>query len=249
MSLKILEEIAAYKIRISKRAFCSAIVVAGGKGTRMEAKINKVYMEISGKQTIVRVLDTFQENLLIDEIVLVVNERDKEYCEQQILDNNFYTKLKVVVIGGKRRQDSVYNGLKKVSEHAEIILVHDGARPLVTHDIIERSIDGALEYGAVITAVPVKDTIKIADKDGFVYETPERNTLWAVQTPQVFKKELIMEAYKNAEDMNIQATDDAILVEKLGHRIKLVEGSCENIKITTPEDIAIAEAILEWREK
>ena len=247
MNLEILEEIVPYKIRISERVFCSAVIVAGGKGTRMESKINKVFMEICEKQTILRVLDVFQENSLINEIILVVNERDKDYCEQ-VVDKNIYTKLKKVLSGGKRRQDSVSNGLKKVSEEAVVVLVHDGARPLVTHDIIQRSIEEAVKYEAVTTAVPVKDTIKISDADGFVCETPERNTLWAVQTPQVFKKELLLEAYNNAENLNIQATDDAMLVERLGHKIKLVEGSYENIKITTPEDIAIAEAILKYRE-
>jgi len=248
MSVQTIELAFQQKYEISNKTFCSVVIVAGGKGTRMDSRINKIFMDIAGKQTIVRVLETFQESQLINEIVLVVNERDKDYCEKEIIDKKLYTKLKKVVVGGKRRQDSVSNGLKQVSDEAVIVLVHDGARPLVTHDIIERSVKGALEYDAVITAVSVKDTIKIMDKDGFVCETPQRNTLWAVQTPQVFKKGLLLEAYKNAEYLDIEATDDAMLVEKLGIRVKIIEGSYENIKITTPEDIAIAEAILKWRE-
>lgn len=249
MSLEILEEIAPYKIRISDSIFCSAIVVAGGRGTRMESKINKVYMDISGKQTIVRVLEAFEENRFINEIILVVNERDIDYCREQFEGKAEYQKLKEIVIGGKRRQDSVANGLKMVSNQAEIVLVHDGARPLVTHEIIERSIEGAFKYDAVITAVRVKDTIKVADNNGFICDTPERKSLWAVQTPQVFKKELLVEAYKKARDFNIEATDDAMLVERLGYTVRIIEGSYENIKITTPEDIAVAEAILRYREK
>lgn len=249
MSLEILEEVAPYKIKISKRAFCSAVVVAGGKGTRMESSINKVFMDIAGKQAIVRVLETFEENEFINEIILVASQRDIDYCKKQFANKAEYQKIKEIVVGGKRRQDSVSNGLKMVSDQAEMILVHDGARPLVTHDIIDRSIEGALRYGAVTTAVPVKDTIKVADKDGFICETPERKKLWSVQTPQVFRKELLIQAYKNAEDSDIEATDDAMLAERLGHKIKLIEGSYENIKITTPEDIAIAEAIIRYREK
>ncbi|MGE5328977.1 MAG: 2-C-methyl-D-erythritol 4-phosphate cytidylyltransferase [Deltaproteobacteria bacterium] len=248
MSMETLQETFQQKYKVSSQVFCSAIILAAGKGTRMEAKINKVYMEIAQKPIAARTLEVFEESPLINEIIVVINERDKHYYEEKI-GGSFNPKIKAVVFGGKRRQDSVSNGLKQVSQQAEIVLVHDCARPLVTCDIIERSLAGAAEYGAVCVGMPVKDTIKIVGKDGFVSETLPRDILWSVQTPQAFKKELLVQAHNRAEALDIQATDDAMLVEMLGHRIKVIEGSYENIKITTPEDIAIAEAILKYREK
>ncbi len=235
-------------IQVGKHVFCSAIVLAAGKGKRMESNVNKVYMNLLGKKTIVRTLEPFQESPLIDEIILVVNENDITYCGFEVIDRSIFTKVTKIVAGGAERQESVYNGLKEASEKARLVLIHDGARPLVTEEIIERSILGALEYGAVSTGMPVKDTIKIINQEGFVCSTPERNTLWAVQTPQVFKREIILEAHKRAKEFEVQATDDAMLVEKMGYRLKLIEGSYENIKITTPEDVVIARAIIRDRE-
>lgn len=229
-------------------AFCSAVIVAAGKGRRMESNVNKVYIDLVGKKTIVRTVEAFQQSPFVDEILIVVCESDLTYCGFEVIDKSVLTKVIKIIAGGASRQQSVYNGLKEVSEHAELVLIHDGARPLVTGEIIEASIQGALEYGAVSTGVPVKDTIKVVDSQGFVCSTPDRSTLWAVQTPQVFKRSIIVEAHQKARELDIDATDDAMLVEKMGYRLKLVQGSYENIKLTTPEDVIIARAIINDRE-
>lgn len=235
-------------LKVNHYKFCSAVIVAGGKGRRMESKVNKVYIDLLGKKAIVRTLEPFQRSPLIDEIILVVNQNDLGYCESEVIDRSIFTKIKKIISGGMKRQDSVYNGLKEVSEKAELILIHDGARPLVTEDIIERSIQDAIKYGAVAVGVPVKDTIKIVDNEGFVADTLKRDTLWAVQTPQVFRRNIIFEAHSKARELGIQATDDCMLVEKLGYKVKITEGSYENIKLTTPEDVIIACALIKDRE-
>lgn len=235
-------------MKVGSHPFCSAIIVAAGKGRRMEASVNKVYIDISGKKTIIRTLEPFQQNPFVDEIILVVSERDISYCGFELIDKSVFSKVKKITAGGCKRQDSVYNGLQEISEKAEIIVIHDGARPLVTEDIIERSVRSAMEFGAVSTAVPVKDTVKTADQSGFVSGTLDRSTLWAVQTPQAFKRDIIREAHEKARELDVEATDDAMLVENLGYKLKLVEGSYENIKLTTPEDVIIARAIIQDRD-
>ena len=236
-------------LKISNQAFCSAIIVAAGKGRRMESSVNKVYIDLNGKKAIVRTLEAFQENHLINEIILMVNEKDIEYCKCEVVDFSVFTKIKNIVHGGVTRQESVRNGIDEISEQSEFVLIHDGARAMISQDIIERSIEGAIRYGAVSIGMPVKDTIKVTDKNGFVINTLERSTLWAVQTPQVFKKDIILEAHKRAQELDIEATDDAMLVESLGYKLKLIEGSYENIKLTTPEDVIIARALIEDRER
>lgn len=243
---QLLEKLSLVKSR--QHLFCSAIILAAGKGRRMESNVNKVYIDLLGKKTIVRTLEPFQQSPLIDEIILVVGENDITYCGFEVIDKLVLAKVKEVVVGGVSRQESVYNGLMSVSEDAGLVLIHDGARPLVTEEILERSIQGALEYGAVTTGVRVKDTIKVVDNEGFVRSTPDRRTLWAIQTPQVFKRNIIFEAHKLGRESGIEATDDAMLVENLGHRLKIIEGSYENIKLTTPEDVIIARAIINDRE-
>ena len=243
---QLLEKLSPVKSR--QHSFCSAIILAAGKGRRMESSVNKVYIDLLGKKTIVRTLESFQQSPFIDEIILVVGENDITYCGFEVIDKLFFTKVKEVVGGGVSRQESVYNGLQAVSKDAKLISIHDGARPLVTEEILERSIQGALEFGAVTTGVPVKDTIKVINNEGYVTDTPDRNKLWAVQTPQVFKRNIIFEAHKQGRELGIEATDDAMLVENLGHRIKIIEGSYENIKLTTPEDAIIARAIINDRE-
>ena len=236
-------------LELDNHAFCSAIIVAAGKGRRMESSVNKVYIDLNGKKAIVRTLEAFQENSFINEIVLVVNEKDIEYCKYEVIDFSVFTKIKKIVHGGVTRQESVQNGLEEISKQSEFVLIHDGARVMISHDIIERSIEGAISFGAVSIGVPVKDTIKVTDKNGFVIKTLERNTLWAVQTPQAFKKDIILEAHKRAKELAIEVTDDAMLVESLGYKLKLIEGSYENIKLTTPEDVIVVRAFIEDRER
>ncbi|MCR4436763.1 MAG: 2-C-methyl-D-erythritol 4-phosphate cytidylyltransferase [Clostridiales bacterium] len=225
--------------------FVSAVIVAAGRGTRMNMDINKQYIEICDKPVLARTLDIFQNYREIDEIVLVVNEQDLVYCKQSIVDPYSFDKVKTLVVGGQERQQSVLNGLKEVDAECDIVLIHDGARPFVDERILADNISAARELGAVCTAVPVKDTIKTSGLDGFIGETLDRSLLWAVQTPQTFKYDLIMNAHLKALQDGFKGTDDAVLVERMGGRIKLVMGSYNNIKITTQEDLVIAEAITE----
>jgi 2-C-methyl-D-erythritol 4-phosphate cytidylyltransferase len=153
-----------------------------------------------------------------------------------------------IVEGGSERQDSVYNGLKAIHNDCDIVLIHDGARPFVTHNIIEEGINIANKTGACIAAVPVKDTIKVASENMDVVNTPNREALWAVQTPQFFKYQLLMGAYEKLQNSNLKATDDAMLIEELGYPVKIINGSYENIKITTPEDLILGEGILKKRK-
>jgi len=224
--------------------FTSAVIVAAGRGTRMNMDINKQYMEISGKQVLARTLQVIEDCEYVNEIVLVVNPLDIMYCKQSIIDIYGFEKVKTIVAGGNERQNSVYNGLLEVSKDCEILIIHDGARPFLEEKNIIDSITAALEFGSACTAVPVKDTIKSVDSENFVLETPDRKKLWAIQTPQTFKYSIIMEAHARAIREGYIGTDDAVLVERLGIPTKLVMGSYFNIKITTKEDIVLAEAIV-----
>jgi len=224
--------------------YTSVIIVAAGRGTRMEMDKNKQYIEVCGVPILARTLQCFENCRLIDEIILVVNEHDIFYCKQNIVDEYGFKKVKTIAAGGKERQDSVFNGLREVSSGTDIVLIHDGARPFVTEESIAGSVYAALEYGASCAAVPVKDTIKQADENGFIDKTLERQLLWSIQTPQTFRYGLIMEAHGKALKSGFRGTDDAVLVELLGTRVRLVMGSYNNIKITTREDLTLAEHIV-----
>jgi 2-C-methyl-D-erythritol 4-phosphate cytidylyltransferase len=177
--------------------------------------------------------------------VVVVNEKDIIYCKQNIVERYGFEKVKVLVSGGGTRQESVARGLGQVGEDCGIILIHDGARPFIDAASIASSIDAAEEFGAACVAVPVKDTVKSADSEDFVNSTPDRSRLWSIQTPQAFKADIIKKAHRIAAEEGFSGTDDAVLAERLGHRLKLVMGSYFNIKITTQEDLVLAEAIAE----
>lgn len=224
-----------------QKAKCTAIVLAAGQGKRMGTKVQKQYLEIDGKPVLYYSLKAFEDSNLIDEIILVVGENQKEYCEKEIVSKYEITKVKKIVQGGAERYHSVWNGLQEIEDG--YVLIHDGARPFVNEEMVQRVYDEVLLYKACVVGMPVKDTIKIADVEGYVDATPERSLLWQVQTPQVFQTSLIKEAYKKMmQSDTIKATDDAMVVEQmLGGKVKLVLGSYENIKITTPEDLEIAE--------
>jgi len=221
----------------------SVVVVAAGSGTRMNMNMNKIYLDICGKPVLARTLQIFEDNDSIEEIILVLNSNDIVYCKQNVIDVYGFNKVTKIVAGGKERQNSVFNGIREVNENCSIVLIHDGARPFIDDEIIYDSIIAAKEYGAAGIAVPVKDTIKIADADGYVKETPDRSMLWAIQTPQSFKYDVIMNAHLKAIEEGYIGTDDAVLVEKMGYKMKLIKGSYSNIKITTREDIKLAESI------
>lgn len=223
-----------------------AVVLAGGQGKRMQSKVQKQYMLLSGKPLIVYALDAFEKSP-VDKIVLVTGAGEEDYVQETIVNAYGFSKVSAVVAGGKERYHSVYEGLKQL-EDCEYVLIHDGARPMVTEEIIERAIAGARQYCACVVGMPVKDTIKMADEDEFAEITPDRSRLWQVQTPQAFSYELVRAAYDEImADPALQSgiTDDAMVVEsRTDCKVKLVKGSYENLKVTTPEDLLLAEALL-----
>ena len=226
-----------------------AIVLAAGRGKRMQSDVAKQYLLVRNKPVLYYSLKAFQDSL-VDEIILVTAESEIAYCKDEIVEKYAFSKVSQIIAGGKERYHSVHNGLK-ACEDADIVLIHDGARPFVDDAIIARNINMVKEYGACVTGMPVKDTIKIADAEGFVQETPRRDLIWAIQTPQTFRYDLIRNAYDtflNNEEANCKSynvTDDAMVAELFGGlKVKLVEGSYNNVKITTPEDMVLAEAIL-----
>lgn len=221
----------------------SVVIVSAGRGSRMKSDINKQFLKIGGKEVIAHTVERFYNNKNIGEIIIVVREDEKEFFQENIINKYGYKNIKIA-FGGKERQDSVYNGLKEVDKNCGIVLIHDGARPFVTNEIIEKSIKCAQKYNCAIVGIPVKDTIKIVNENNDVCNTPNRNTLWSIQTPQVFEYSLIMKAHEKAKDDKYYGTDDSMLIEYLGYNVKVVEGSYDNIKITTPEDLKVAEEIL-----
>ena len=215
-----------------------AIILGAGNGTRMKSEKSKLLLEIGSKTVIERSVEAFLSVSDIDEIIVVARERDVEIYSELLTDERIS-----FVIGGATRQQSVKNAVETVDD-AHLIIIHDGARPLIKCEDIEKTIRAAEEFSAAAVGVFVKDTIKIVDKQGFVESTPERSTLFAVQTPQIFDFVLYKNAMQKADEQGLDFTDDCQLVELCGRRLKMVEGSYSNIKITTPDDIALAENLL-----
>ena len=224
----------------NKQPKVAAIIVAAGDSQRMEG-IDKMFAPLGGRPVLARVIDTFQNCRRIDQIIIVMNSKNIEQCRRMVAaEAEAWNKLKDICLGGKQRQDSVVEGLKRLKE-GEWVVIHDGARPLVTADLIERGLEAAKETGAAVAAVPVTDTIKFVRGDEIVRQTLPRQNLRAVQTPQVFRIDVIKNTYKYTTG---DVTDDAALVEKAGYKVKLYMGSYDNIKITKPDDLAVAEALL-----
>ena len=218
------------------------LVPAGGTGTRMGGTVPKQFLELNGKPILYYTLKTLQDCGIISELILVVPEKEYDNaCTDWLGKPEIVTK---VVVGGEKRQDSVYNGFCELSPQTEIVLVHDGVRPFLSHQMIQESVDAAREYGAAITAIPVNDTIKKVDDSGLVSQTVDREGLWRVQTPQVFRYELLEEAFKKANSEKFYGTDEGTLIEHLGKPVKVVEGSEQNIKITRPEDLRLSEIFI-----
>ncbi len=228
-----------------------AIVLAAGSGSRMNSDVKKQYMEIGGKPLIYYSLKAFEESM-IDDIVLVVSRGDIDYVRKEIVEKYGFDKVTAIVEGGLYRYHSVRLGLEAADPSCDYAFIHDGARPFVNRDIITRSLHAVKEYGACVVGMPVKDTIKLADDKGFAQSTPDRSKIWMIQTPQTFSFGLILDLYRRLDReegelmaKGINITDDAMVVEYFtDKKVKLVEGSYNNIKITTPEDIPAAEAIL-----
>lgn len=224
-----------------------ALVPAAGKGKRMKFPTSKPYTPLGDKPILAHTLLVLNASPLIDSIYVIVGENDFPICQSQIINRYFLSKVKGLVKGGKERQDSVWEGIKKIGEECDIVLIHDGARPLVTGDILERSIEETKRSGAACAGIPLQDTLKAVDREGHIRRTVEREGLWLIQTPQTFKYHIIKDAYLKAYREGFRGTDDASLVERMGHPVKIILGSVENIKITTSEDLELAECI--WRKR
>ena len=223
----------------------SVIIAASGAGKRMKSSVKKQYMELKGRMILDYTIEAFNKSKYIDEIVIVCSRGDIMYVEEQIVIKNGYDKVICTTSGGKERQDSIYSGLKEVSPDCDVVLIHDGVRPFIEGKYIKELTEAAMEYGGCVMGVRVKDTIKVCDEDNYITATPERATLWAAQTPQCFRYDVITKAYEKAFKEGYYGTDDSMLAERLGIRIKMIEGSYNNIKITTPEDLYMGKLILE----
>lgn len=235
-----------------KRGRFAAIVLAAGKGKRMNSSIQKQYMLLEGKPLIYYSLRAFEESNA-DHILLVIGEEETEYCRKEIIERYGFTKVVDIIPGGKERYHSVYEGLKYLGSQegygeGDYVLIHDGARPFADRDMIARVMEDTLCYGSCATGMPSKDTVKLSDSSGFTEITPDRSRVWTIQTPQGFSYPLLKDAYDNmmqCEEYQTGITDDAMVIESMtDHRVKLTEGSYRNIKVTTPEDMYVAEIFL-----
>lgn len=231
-----------------KKESYTAVVLAAGNGSRMKSRTKKQFMDMLGKPLVYYALKQFQESP-VDDIILVTGEESLSYCKEEIVNKYQLTKVKKIIAGGQERYHSVYHALK--AAEGDYILIHDGARAFVDQDIIARAMEGVREHKACVVGMPVKDTIKVVDEEGYAADTPKRSTLWQVQTPQCFVTREIREAYETMmAGCQDGITDDAMVMEQYGTRkIKLIEGSYNNIKMTTPEDILVGEIILKKDKK
>lgn len=220
------------------------LIPAAGKGRRMAHSLKKPYLKLAKKPILAHTIQRFEQNAAVDAIFVIVDETDFSECRKTVLQPYAFTKVQELVAGGETRQSSVYNGLCALSADVDFVIVHDGVRPFVTDETVSDCLTAADEYGAAVAAVPVKDTIKLANENCFIAETPKRERLWAVQTPQVFRKSLLEAAHQTARERQLTGTDDAALVEQLGFPVKLVKGTYANLKITTPVDLRVAEVLL-----
>jgi 2-C-methyl-D-erythritol 4-phosphate cytidylyltransferase len=221
----------------------AAIIAAAGDSQRMGG-VDKMFAPIAGRPVLARVIDTFQACRSIDQIIVVINPKNIDQC-QRLVAREGWPKVKDICPGGRQRQDSVAEGLKRL-KYGEWVVIHDGARPLITIDLIEKGLEAAEETGAAVAAVPVTDTIKVAGSGDIVRQTLSRQNLRAVQTPQVFRIDVILNTYRHVFG---DVTDDASLVERAGYTVKLYPGSYDNIKITSPADLAMAEALWKGHER
>jgi 2-C-methyl-D-erythritol 4-phosphate cytidylyltransferase len=225
----------------------TVLIPAAGMGRRMGNAVAKQFLPLGDKPMLAHTLLAFQRVTDIDEIVPILSQEDMESCLTEIIERYHITKVKTLVVGGKERQDSVANGLHKLEKDASVVMIHDGVRPFVTPEMIRESVDHARKGECVTVGVPIKDTIKEVNDQGMVRHTLERSKLWAIQTPQAFPVKILKRAYEEAFHKRIYGTDDATLVERMGGKVRVIMGSYETIKITTSEDLVLAEEILKRR--
>jgi 2-C-methyl-D-erythritol 4-phosphate cytidylyltransferase len=225
----------------------SAIIVAAGKGNRMSGTVPKQYLKLADRPIVSHTLLAFDSCDIIEDIIFVIPEEDTDFCLKKILlPLKIHTQVRLVS-GGHSRQDSVFNGLQAIADKHSLVVIHDGVRPLVTAEMLATCIKGGHETGACILGIPAQDTVKQVEGKGHIENTLNRDTIWLAQTPQVFQYALIRKAHETARRDGIKASDDALLVERIGHPVKILLGSRSNIKITTREDLVIGEAILKSR--
>jgi 2-C-methyl-D-erythritol 4-phosphate cytidylyltransferase len=230
----------------------AAIIAAAGLGRRMQQDTPKTYLRLGGKPILIHTLEVFEKVPEVNEVLVVVHPEDLEFCQEEIIDPYPLKKVLRLVPGGKERQDSVYHALKVLKKEAaglDVILVHDGARPLVDPAQVSKVVAAARRHGAAILGIPCQDTLKRVNSKGMVVGTVDRQNLWQVQTPQAFQAALLWRAYQEAMNTGFYATDEAALVEALGETVVVVPSTCLNLKITTPDDLKIAEALLTLRKK
>jgi 2-C-methyl-D-erythritol 4-phosphate cytidylyltransferase len=221
-----------------------AIIPAGGTGRRMGGEISKQYLLLAGIPILAHTLSAFQRSPLVDEIILAVPEGDIAEVRRSVVEQYDLSRVRLVIAGGTERQESVKNALAHVGDGYGVVVIHDGVRPFVTGNLIERTVAAAEMYGAVSTGLTVRDTVKEVDQAGRVVKTVPREGLWLTQTPQAFRREVILAAYERALAEGFYGTDDASLVERAGIPVRMIEGDWENIKVTTPEDLLHGEKII-----
>jgi len=223
---------------------CVALVPAAGQGKRMGGAHSKPYLLLEGKPILAHTLLELERCPLVDEVVLMVERGEIERARASVVEEFRLQKVGAILAGGVQRQDSVWEGLKTIQDDCDLVMVHDGVRPFISQEMLARSIQGAVDCGASIAGMPAKDTVKLVSAQNMVLTTPDRKRVFLVQTPQTFKRDILLRAYRQAMEDGFYATDEASLVERLGMPVKVVEGSYENIKITTPEDLVVGEMIL-----
>ena len=223
----------------------TAIVVAAGTGRRMGGEISKIFLPIAGRPVLLRTLDRIFSAKSVNQVVLVIAASELKRCGALLrADSNLCARSYILQTGGTTRQQSAKRGLEKVGADTDIVIIHDGARPLVSAALIDRCVEVAADKGAVVVGLPARDTIKVVGHDRVIRSTPERSSLWEIQTPQVFQRELIVAGHERAEADDIEATDDAMVVERMGKPVYVLEGERTNFKITLPEDIWLAEMMI-----
>lgn len=222
----------------------TALIPAAGMGKRMGQKVAKQFLPLGDRPMLAHTLMAFQRASVIDEIIPILSQEDMESCLREIIERYHITKVRTLVVGGKERQDSVYNGLMKLADDKGVVIIHDGVRPFVGQELIADAVDLAKKGECVAVGVPLKDTVKEVGPDGTVKATLDRNRLWAIQTPQAFPSKVLKRVYAEAYSRRFYGTDDATLVERAGTKVRVIMGSYDNIKITTPEDLLLAEEIL-----
>ena len=228
----------------------TALIPAAGMGKRMGAEINKQYLLLDGKPILAHTIAVFEAASVVDDIYVIIPEQEIPYCREEVVTRFGFGKVRAVVAGGSERQYSVLNGLRAVAEPRDddVVLIHDGVRPFVTPEILRHAVDAAAAHDCALVAVPAKDTVKMVTA-GVITETPPRENIWLAQTPQAFRYGVIRAAHEAAEAEGFLGTDDACLVERLGRSVRVVMGDYRNIKITTPEDLLMAEAFMQHSDK